>query len=280
MYFLDRIHGEKDGSQIYRCSGASDLPLRKSRDGSYRIKSGETLWVCMTSDFFLAEADGWREDAWDVMRMRPDVIFYLLTKRADRIAKCLPEDWGDGWENVSLNVTAENGLRAKERVPILLDVPAKHKGVTCAPFIGAVDLSPYLATGKIEQVSCGGENYDGARICNFDWVKALYEQCKEADVKFTFFETGTKFVKDGRLYTIRDKSVQSEMAHKSGMRIKGKPIYYHLTDRLGIPIDDTYKPHFRARCAVCGSRPVCNGCSECGRCEQQEDTNDIPENAI
>ena len=269
MYFLDRVHGAKDGSHIYRCTGAADYPLRKDRRGSYKIKSGETVRVCMTSDFFLSEADAWRDAAWDVMRMRPDVIFYLLTKRADRIAACLPDDWADGWENVCLNVTCENQKRTDERVPILLSLPAKHKGIMCAPLIGPVNLSAYLYNGQIEQITCGGENYDGARICDFAWVKSLSEQCAAADIKFTFFETGTKFVKDGKLYTIPDKNIQSEMARKSGMYVAGKPIVYTLTDRMGIPIDPAalYRPYFGPRCKTCGSRPFCNGCSKCGKCD-------------
>jgi len=47
----------------------------------------------MTSDFFLEEADEWRKDAWEMMRQRPDVKFFLLTKRPQRVADCLPEDW-------------------------------------------------------------------------------------------------------------------------------------------------------------------------------------------
>ena len=46
--------------------------------------------VCMTSDFFLEEADLWRPEAWDIMRQRSDVIFYLLTKRPQRVSQCLP----------------------------------------------------------------------------------------------------------------------------------------------------------------------------------------------
>ena len=94
----------------------------------------------MTSDFFLEEADVWRDEVWDMICRRPDVHFWLLTKRARRIQECLPWDWLDGWDNVSLNVTAENQIRADERLPILLDISAKHKGVMIAPFIGKVDL--------------------------------------------------------------------------------------------------------------------------------------------
>jgi protein gp37 len=66
------------------------------------------LRVAMTSDFFLEEADAWRDEAWEMMRERPDVAFYLLTKRPERVRGCLPAGWGDGWENVFFNVICEN----------------------------------------------------------------------------------------------------------------------------------------------------------------------------
>lgn len=96
---------------------------------------------------------------------------FLLTKRPQRVKDCLPDDWGDGWENVMLNVSCENQRRADERIPLLLSLPFKHKGIMCAPFIGPVSLVQYLGSGQIEQVICGGENYDGASPCDFDWVK-------------------------------------------------------------------------------------------------------------
>ena len=58
----------------------------------------------------------------------------------------LPHDWGDGWENVYLAVSCENQKRADERIPILLDIPAKHKWVSLKPFIGEIDLDQYLQT--------------------------------------------------------------------------------------------------------------------------------------
>ena len=171
MYYMDRMR-DQDGSVIYRTANF-DYPVKRDRHGRYRVQSGEMIRVCMTSDFFLAEADAWREEAWDLIHQRPDVVFFLLTKRPERVADHLPRDWGDGWENVFFNVTCENQRRADERIPILLDLPFKHKGVMCAPFIGPVSLEKYLPDGQIEQVSCGGENYDGARPCHFDWVKTL-----------------------------------------------------------------------------------------------------------
>lgn len=266
MYFLDRLRGG-DGRRIYKTQGF-DYPLQRKRGGGYKIKSGEQIRVCMTSDFFLEEADIWRPEAWQMMKERCDVRFFLLTKRPERVADCLPPDWGEGRDNVFFNVTCENQRRADERLPILLSLPFKHKGVMAAPLIGGLDIEQYLATGMIEQVIAGGENYDGARPCHFEWVQSLSSQCKKHDVTFCFIETGSTFVKDGKTYRMPDKRVQSEMALKAGVNHTGRPIKFRLCDPLGFEIDkeNLYSPYFGSRCAACGSRPICNGCSRCGKC--------------
>lgn len=269
MYFLDEKRGQK-GSSIYKVKTKFDYPLQKRRDGSYKIESGEMIRVCMTSDFFMEEADPWRDDVWSMIRERSDVIFFILTKRAERIMDHLPEDWEDGYDNVFLNVTCENQQRAMERIPILKRIPAKHKGIMCTPMLSAIEIQSVLNEGWIEQVVCGGENYGGNRLCDFDWVKSLYAQCKEANVKFAFLETGTKFRKDGKVYTILKKGMQSHMAYKSGMHWPGKKIEWVLKDPLGmiIPQEDLYQPTFRSFCAQCGSQSVCNGCGKCRVCHE------------
>ena len=99
----------------------------------------------------------------------------------------------------------------------------------CAPFIGPISIEKYLQSGQIERVVCGGENYDGSRPCNFDWVKSLRQECVSHNVTFCFIETGTYFIKDGKKYRIPKKSTQSEMAYKSCMNYIGKPVSYtHL----------------------------------------------------
>ena len=267
MYFLDGKRGI-DTSRVFRTDNF-DLPLQRKRDGSFRIAPGMQLYVGLSTDFFVEEADRWRDEAWDIIRKRPDVVFRLLTKRAYRIRECLPDDWGDGYENVMLQVTTENQVRADERLSILLDIPAKHKGFMAAPFIGEVDAETYLASGQFEEVLCGGENYDGARPCHYEWVKRLSDQCRKHDVTFDFIETGTVFVKDGKTYHIPEKRQQSVQAFKSGLSYKGKDIQFILTNPEPSIFDvPTYEPFFRDHCNTCGSRMTCNGCSNCGSCEK------------
>ncbi len=267
MYYLDRMR-DKSGGDIYRTKAGFSYPLSRNKNGTYKIRSGEQLRVCMTSDFFLEEADEWRDEVWSIIHSRPDVVFFLLTKRPERVRKCLPYDWGDGWENVFFNVTCENQKRADERIPILLSLPFRHKGIMCAPFIGEISIRKYLASGQIGQVVCGGENYDGSRPCDFDWVRSLRRECEEYDVTFCFIETGTNFIKDGRTYHIPDKTMQSRQAFRSGMNYEGKPIRFVLCDTWGNPIpeNELYVPHYRENCEECGSRLICNGCSDCGKC--------------
>lgn len=269
MFYLDGLRG-KYGGDIYRTRAGFRYPLSKDRSGRYKVKSGEMLRVCMTSDFFLEDADPWRPEAWDIIARRRDVKFFLLTKRPERIESCLPPDWGQGWENVMMNVTAENQRRADERLPILLSLPCKHRGVMCAPFIGPVSLRKYLETGLIEQVLADGENYAGDRPLDFDWVKTLRQECVENRGTFAFLGTGRRFIKDGRLYRIEGSETQSRQAYLSGMSWQGRPMRFKLYDELGRPIPEErlYRPRFRDRCQTCGMRLTCNGCSDCGACKR------------
>ncbi|MDB1858922.1 DUF5131 family protein [Collinsella aerofaciens] len=272
MYFMDGQRG-LDPSIVTRNKAAFDYPLQRRRDGSYKVQAGELIRICMTSDFLVEEADAWRPEVWDIIRQRPDVKFFILTKRPERFAQCLPRDWGSGWPNVMLNVTCENQRRAKERVPLLLATPAAHRGVMCAPLIGSVSLENAAPgclgrTGGIEQVIVGGENYGGARPCRYEWVRALHEGCVVADAAFAFIETGTYFEKDGKTYHLRSKNLQAEQAWKSGLQHRGRPIRWNLHDPLGlaIPEQELWVPPHEPWCATCGSQLICNGCVRCGLC--------------
>ena len=249
MYYLDARRG-RDGSEIYKVKSSFDLPVKRDRYGNYKIKSGATLHVSLTSDFFLEEADEWRDEAWRFIRERPDVRFIILTKRAGRIKDHLPDDWGDGYPNVALRVSAENQKRADERIPVLLSVPAKHKGVMTAPLIGEIHIEKYLETGMIEYVIADGENYEGARPCRYEWVKSLYDQCRLYGVEFEFAGTGNVFVKDGKTYNIC-KAYQHKEALRSG---------------LFFPARHGGTPVIRKKCASCRLNDSCGGCRECGKC--------------
>ena len=215
-YFLDKRYG-RDTNEVVKNKSDFNLPVKKDREGNWKLPDGSFVSVCMASDFFIEEADAWCNDAWDYIRRRPGVMFSLLTKRAERIKDCLPSDWGDGWDNVTFAVSCENQTRLEQRIPYLLEIPAKHRWVSLKPFIGEVDIAPYLKTGKIETVLAGGENYLGSRPLHYEWVKRVHDACAEYDVQLIFGQTGNVFIKDGNEYKIRSRTDQMVQALKSGL---------------------------------------------------------------
>ncbi len=267
LFFLDSKRGV-DTSKVTRTLNF-DLPLQRNRKGRLKVAGGMQIFVGLSTDFFVEEADKWRPEAWRIIRARQDVAFRLLTKRAHHMKDCLPPDWGKGYENVMISVTCENQKRADERLPLLLSTPARHKGFMVAPFIGPVDAEKYLATGEIEEVTCGGENYDGARPCHYEWVRNLSEQCKKHEVTFAFLETGTLFIKDGKTYHIPSKRLQSLQAFKSGLNLQfHKPQFDLHPLEASLFSHENIKPYFMDHCSTCGSRIICNGCSRCGNCDR------------
>ncbi len=203
----------KDASIITKTADFS-LPLKKDRNGNYKIKSGETVFTCMTSDFFIEEADGWRDEIWQIIKKRNDVFFMIITKRIVRFKECIPDDWGNGYDNVGIICTVESQKQCDIRLPIFNELPIKHKFIGCEPLLTDIDMKKYLSP-EIIQVSCGGESGIGARECNFDWVLHIREQCIENNVKFHFKQTGANFTKDGKNYKIERKyqSIQAKKAN-------------------------------------------------------------------
>lgn len=205
---------DKDSSEVKKTKNFN-LPVMKNRKGEYKIPSGEFVYTCFTSDFFLDTADEWRKEAWSFIKERQDLKFLMITKRIDRFWINLPSDWEEGYENVIIGCTVENMERAKYRLPIFINLPIKTKIIICEPILERLDLSPYLSD-KISEVVVGGESGNEARICDWAWIVDLKDQCAEKGVKFTFKQTGAKFKKDGKIYRIPRKHQHSQ-ARKAGI---------------------------------------------------------------
>lgn len=218
VYRIDELAGRKS-DKVHK-NADFDLPMKRNRKGEYKIKSGETVYTCLSSDFFLEEADIWRRDAWRIIAERPDVDFVIITKRIKRFYEQLPADWGDGYENVSIACTCENQKRADERLPFFLELPIKHKTVICEPLLERIDLLPYL-DGRIDQVIAGGESgdFDKARPCDYDWVLGIRDNCIMSGTSFQFKQTGSNFVKNEKLYQIerKDQHTQAKKAKIDAM---------------------------------------------------------------
>jgi protein gp37 len=147
----------------------------------------------------------WLRDLLDLIRLTPNLDWLLLTKRPDNFLRrvgavhdgfarnCLSMDEADlvawtgnmlrGWAGVSfcaagrenywLGVSAEDQERWDERVPVLLDIPAKVRFVSAEPLLGEIKMGGH----RPDWVIVGGESGPGARPMEANWVRSLRDQC-------------------------------------------------------------------------------------------------------
>ncbi len=216
VYREDAAFGTATPSSEVRRTASFSLPLKRDRKGNLKYPPGTMFALCFTSDLLLVEADEWRKEIWEIIRDRSDCRFFFFTKRITRLAECLPEDWGDGYENVAIGCTVENQDCADVRMPVFLSLPIRHRLVIVAPMLGKVDLRRYLDPKLIEEVSVGGESGKYARALDFDWVLDVRNQCVDANIPFCFHQTGSYLIKNGRCYRI-PRQYQHSQARKAAL---------------------------------------------------------------
>lgn len=184
----------------------------------------------------------WLADLLALIYRTQNLDWLLLTKRLENWCERLTEavaamhndadvsddaaDWVEAWlrgdapSNVWLGTTVEDQCCADERIPLLLEIPARVRFLSCEPLLGKIDLHAWeepfcqsceplddhyehvLGDDKatlfcseheeelvwgvrgIHWVICGGESGPKARPMHPDWARALRDQCQEAGVSF------------------------------------------------------------------------------------------------
>ena len=184
----------------------------------------------------------WLADFLKLIHATPNLDWLLLTKRPENWSRRvslaageLAESWIDCIdmpergaipENIWLGTTVENQEMADLRIPILLQIPAKVRFLSCEPLLGPVDLMEWIgpavpagiahhhrtghdggfggdyecdecdfvkddgAPQSIHWVIAGGESGPGARPMHPDWPRTLRDQCAAASVPFLFKQWG------------------------------------------------------------------------------------------
>jgi protein gp37 len=131
-----------------------------------------------------------------------------LTKRIERFMDCVPDDWGDGYENVTVGCTVENQAAADRRLPLFDTLPIVHKNIILQPMLEKMNIERHLS--GVELVVVGGESDRSARPLDYAWVLDVREQCLRQSVKFAFRQCGSNFIKDGELYQLSVRQLMSQ----------------------------------------------------------------------
>ncbi|MCI0722110.1 MAG: phage Gp37/Gp68 family protein [Acidobacteria bacterium] len=210
-------------------------PLRWQRAAE---KAGviETVFTCSWSDWFHNKADAWRPEAWDIIRRCPNLHFQILTKRAERMTRHLPPDWGEGYPNVWLGVSVES-KKYLWRMDYLRRCPARVRFISAEPLLEDLELTPDQVVG-IHQVIVGGESGPGYRPMDHEWARRILALCRQQRIAYFFkqsaaprTEMGTKL--DGRTYQEYPLDLVAE-----AKRVR----YPQVVPAAGVPFDDKQTP--------------------------------------
>lgn len=220
--------------------GTTGVTLHPDRlDQVLRMRKPSMIFVCSMADLFHDEVpDEHIIEVFARMWWVPQHVFQVLTKRPARLRALMPRIEAAlrqrepdlalvdhptplVWPlpNVWVGVSVEN-QDAAYRIPVLLEIPAAVRWLSCEPLIGPLDLSVLQArngtlplaplgihydqdTGHgshpISWVVVGGESGPGASPMHPDWARSLRDQCIGAGVPFFFKQWGAhRWVAGGR----------------------------------------------------------------------------------
>lgn len=186
-------------------SGRNPEIVTRAKDATFYApfhwKTRRRIFTCSLSDFFITEADRWREPITQIMRGTPRHTYLILTKEIERAVElkwqCPP--------NAMLGISAENQYWLDKRMPFLLKVQAPRYFVSAEPLLGQLDFSRWITS--LSWVIVGGESGGPKHrsLVRFhkhlrpqwcpthqalQWLRSIRDQCQQLGVFFFFKQFG------------------------------------------------------------------------------------------
>lgn len=185
--FRDQKRYGNDPTKVVRAAGPTFMsPLK--------WKEEARVFTCSYSDFFIEEADEWRDDAWAIIRQTKNLTYQILTKRPENIAGRLPEDWP--LPNVWLGISAEDQENLDSRMRIFGAIPAVVKFISLEPLLEKITfhrkgvVMPNNMLALLDWLVVGGESGPDARKMEEGWAIKIRDECRAAGVPYFFKQHG------------------------------------------------------------------------------------------
>lgn len=147
-----------------------------------------------------------RDRLWELIEETQYLDWLLLTKRPENILRMIPRSWHNcPPNNVWYGTSVENQEQADRRIPLLLQVPARLRFLSCEPLVGPVDLRPWLTEGRgVHWVIVGGESGQGARAMDLEWAVDILSDCKSTGTACFIKQLGSKPIYNMGYVKVRD----------------------------------------------------------------------------
>ncbi len=220
--------------------------LPERLDDPLRWRKPRRVFVNSLSDLFHPDVpDAYIARVFAVMAEARRHTFQVLTKRPDRMAHLITQWYtpqagapaagpaggpAGPLPNVWLGVSVEDQAAADERIPLLLQTPARIRFLSCEPLLGSLNLVDYLQLTDANQMTderwethgwgydrntggfmgvaprgsipynprpgldwviIGGESGHHARAMDMAWAQSLVEQCAAAGIAVFMKQLGS-----------------------------------------------------------------------------------------
>lgn len=208
--YRDFDRWKKDPRDIQRSKTKFNDPLKWA--------DPRMIFTCSLSDFFIEEADQWRAEVWDIINRTPQHFYQILTKRPERIERCLPI--GGEFEisfapkNTILMLSVSTQNEFETTWPIMENLARLWRmkvGLSLEPLLGPIDLTDWLEEVDIGDeypvwssvpswVIIGGESGHTTgkykyRACEIDWLVSVINQCQSYGVPVFLKQLGSHLAK-------------------------------------------------------------------------------------
>ena len=190
--YRDKERYGQDPTTVMRSKAKFNDPLK--------WKEPSLVFTCSWSDWFIEEADEWRDQAWQIIKKTPHLTYQILTKRPERVLECLPQDWGDGYQNVWLGISIESNTQL-HKLRYFSKIPTAVAFVSFEPLIGFIDdVELFVLQRFIDWAIIGGEsgNENGKykyRSCEIEWIKEIIETLRFDNIPVFVKQLGTHLSK-------------------------------------------------------------------------------------
>jgi len=181
--FRDKDRYGQSSTTVLRSKTMFNVPLK--------WEEGKLIFTCSWSDWFIEEADAWREEAWDIIRKTPQHTYQILTKRPERIKEHLPE-WFSSLNNVWIGVSIESEEQMG-RLEYLKDLPCTTFA-SFEPLIGPIKWDERM--DSLKWCIIGGESGNDKgrhlyRKMELEWMLHLINGAKSSGVPCFVKQLGT-----------------------------------------------------------------------------------------
>lgn len=165
------------------------------------------------------DLDPWRAELWPLIEACDELDWMLLTKRPENILRMVPAVWLKSLpSHVWIGTSVEDQDAADERIPHLLNVPARVRFLSMEPLLAGVDLSTWIAPVS----RCGGCSSE------HEGMPKLCPSCDEDALITAWGETQLERLRSGERYNnggphIADDGPQVHLVIVGGEGHGGRP---------------------------------------------------------